>query len=80
MMDFPINELMDERACYDWLVGLLHPGGLVCPGCGGADTFVHRFVRDPVLDFPLQGVWQGVTTPSPAPTGRGPTSDPARSC
>jgi hypothetical protein len=24
-----IDHLMDERACYGWLVGLLHPAGLV---------------------------------------------------
>ncbi len=30
MMDFPIADLMDERACYDRLVALLHPGGLAC--------------------------------------------------
>jgi hypothetical protein len=36
MMDFPIGELMDERACYHWPLDLLHPGGLRCPRCGGA--------------------------------------------
>jgi transposase-like protein len=50
-MDFPIADLMDERACYDRLVGLLHPGGLRCPGCGAKDGLgVHRR-RDPVLDY-----------------------------
>jgi transposase-like protein len=55
LIDFPITGLMDERACYDWLVDLLHPGGLACPRCGGADTWVHRFVRDPVLDYRCKG-------------------------
>jgi transposase-like protein len=55
MMDFPITDLMDERACYDWLVDLLHPGGLACPRCGGTDAFVHRYVRDPVLDYRCKG-------------------------
>ena len=27
-MDFPITELMDEQACYEKLVGWLHPDGL----------------------------------------------------
>jgi transposase-like protein len=51
MIDFPIDHLMDERACYDWLVDLLHPGGLACPRCRGTDTSVHRYYRDPVLDY-----------------------------
>ncbi|MGH3513512.1 MAG: transposase [Pseudonocardiaceae bacterium] len=51
-MDFPISDLLDERACYDRLLGLLHPGGLHCPGCAGADPpGVHRRRRDPVLDY-----------------------------
>ena len=36
-MDFPIADLMDERACYDRLVGLFHPGGgamTVARSCG----------------------------------------------
>ncbi len=32
-MDFPIGELMDEDACYAWLVSSLHPAGLACPAC-----------------------------------------------
>ena len=31
MMEFPITELMDEQACYDFLVGVLHPKGVRCP-------------------------------------------------
>lgn len=56
-MDFPLDGLMDEQACYDFLVHLLHPGGLVCPGCGdgGEHRTVHRRVRDPVLDYTLRG-------------------------
>jgi hypothetical protein len=50
MIDFPIDHLRDERACYDWLVALLHPGGLACPRCRGTDAFIHRHHRDPVLD------------------------------
>ncbi len=52
-MDFPIADLMDEQACYDWLVSWLHPGGLACPRCGaaGEDLGVHRRHRAPVLDY-----------------------------
>ena len=51
-MDFPITDLMDEQACYDRLVGWLHPDGLACPRCHAADRMVvHRRGRDPVLDF-----------------------------
>jgi transposase-like protein len=51
-MDFPIIELMDEQACYDQLVGWLHPEGLACPRCHEADTSsVHRRDRAPILDY-----------------------------
>jgi transposase-like protein len=51
-MDFPIVDLLDERACYDKLVALLHPDGLACPRCGARDRLgVHRRHRDPVLDY-----------------------------
>jgi transposase-like protein len=55
MIDFPIDRLPDDRACYDWLVELLHPDGLRCPRCGGADALVHRYYRDPVLDYRCKG-------------------------
>jgi len=31
MMEFPLTELMDEQACYEFLLGILHPKGLHCP-------------------------------------------------
>ena len=50
-MDFPLIDLMDERARDEQLVVLLHPDGLVCPRCGAADRLgVHRRHRDPVVD------------------------------
>ena len=60
-MDFPVADLMDERACYDRLVSVLHPRGLACPGCGAADRLgVHRRHRDPVLDgLPVRRVRAG---------------------
>src|SRR5215831_20449431 len=51
MIDFPIDDLMDEGACYHWLLALLHPGGLRCPRCGGSDAFVRRYAREPALDY-----------------------------
>lgn len=51
-MDFPSSALMDEQACYDKLVSLLHPNRLCCPRCGSADSFrVHGRERDPVLRY-----------------------------
>lgn len=52
LMDFAITELMDEQACYDKLVGWLHPDGLACPRCHGSDTsYAHRRDRAPILDY-----------------------------
>ena len=31
MMQFPLDTLLDEQACYDFLLQLLHPNGLACP-------------------------------------------------
>jgi len=31
MLKFPIDDLLDEQQCYDFLVELLHPEGLHCP-------------------------------------------------
>jgi transposase-like protein len=55
-MDFPVSELMDEQACYDYLVSVLHPRGLACPGCGAKEGLgVHRRHRAPVLDYQCGG-------------------------
>jgi len=50
-MDFPLLDLLDEGACYDFLVDALHPDGLCCPACGGRRYTVHRAHRAPVLDY-----------------------------
>jgi transposase-like protein len=51
-MDFPIAEFMDEDACYEKLVAVLHPDGLACPRCQARDGLrVHRRHRAPVLDY-----------------------------
>ena len=33
MIDFPIDELLDEEACLHWLGQYLHPDGFRCPHC-----------------------------------------------
>ena len=50
-MDFPLLDLLDDEACYDFLVDSLHPKGLRCPRCRGRRYVVHRAHRHPVLDY-----------------------------
>src|SRR4051794_8067387 len=51
-MDFPIQEFMDEDACFRFLLDLFHPEGLPCPRCQARDGFtIHRYVREPLLDY-----------------------------
>jgi len=50
-MDFPLLELLDEQACYGFLIDALHPHGLRCPDCGSHRYTVHRAHREPVLDY-----------------------------
>ena len=42
MIDFPIDELLDEAACVAWLEGHLHPDGLTCPRCQHTERRVAR--------------------------------------
>jgi transposase-like protein len=64
-VDFPILDLLDEQACYAFLVDALHPQGLRCPGCRGSRYATHRSRRDPVLGYHCAGcgrvfnVWTG---------------------
>jgi hypothetical protein len=51
-MDFPIVDLMDPAACYQFLLDLLHPDGLRRPGCGREGRVgVQARHRAPVLDY-----------------------------
>jgi len=51
-MDFPIHDLMNENACYQFVLDLFHPAGLCCPRCHAAEGFhTHRYFREPVLDY-----------------------------
>src|SRR5918998_5512403 len=42
MIDFPIDELMDESICTLWLERHLHPRGLRCPHCGSGTRRLFR--------------------------------------
>jgi len=53
MIRFALTEMLDEEACYNYLVAALHPNGLQCPlghrlPQGQAP---HRRVRAPVMDY-----------------------------
>jgi transposase-like protein len=48
MIDFPIDELLDEAACLQWLERHLHPEGLRCPRCGTTERRLFR----PEATFP----------------------------
>ena len=39
MIDFPIDELLDEDVCHSYLLKRLHPDGLKCPHCGCASRY-----------------------------------------
>ena len=53
MIAFPITELMDEQACYEFLVSVLHPKGLQCPVGHrvAAGQAPHMSDRAPVVDY-----------------------------
>lgn len=42
MIDFPIDELLDDEACTAWLERQLHAKGLRCPHCQCAERRVSR--------------------------------------
>jgi transposase-like protein len=52
-MAFPITELRDEQACYEFLVSVLHPKGLRCPVGHrvAAGQAPHMSDRAPVVDY-----------------------------
>ena len=53
MLQFPLDELLDEQACYAFLLRVLHPDGL--PGPQGhalpLDQAPHARHRAPILDY-----------------------------
>lgn len=46
-MDFPISDLMSEKASEEWIMDYFHPTGLRCPHCGAAwaKAFAFRTTR-----------------------------------
>jgi transposase-like protein len=42
MIDFPIDELMDDTICTLWLERYLHPQGMTCPHCGSGTRRLFR--------------------------------------
>jgi len=52
-MQFPIDELMDEKNCYDYLSSVLHPEGVHCPNGHllPKDQKPHDRHRDPFFDY-----------------------------
>jgi transposase-like protein len=42
MIDFPIDELLDDGICTLWLERHLHPEGLKCPHCGRSERRLFR--------------------------------------
>jgi len=52
MMLFPINELLDEKRCYDFLLKVLYPEGLHCPnGHPFKNQAPHDRHREPIFDY-----------------------------
>lgn len=56
MMAFPLQALMDEQACYNYLLEVLHPEGLHCPQGHAlpAEQAPHDRHRAPVMDYRCQ--------------------------
>lgn len=46
-MDFPITDLMSEKASAEWIMEYFHPTGMWCPHCGAgwARAFAFRTTR-----------------------------------
>ena len=53
MLQFPLDDLLDEQACYDFLLHVLHPEGLCCPHGHRlpAEQAAHDRHRAPILDY-----------------------------
>jgi len=53
VLAFPLTELLDEQACYDWLSRTLHPDGLRCPQGHEirAGQAPHDRHRKPIVDW-----------------------------
>ncbi len=56
MIAFPLQSLMEEQACYDSLLSVLHPQGLHCPQGHPlpADQGAQDRQRAPIVDYRCQ--------------------------
>lgn len=54
-MDYAIDNLLDEKKCYDHLVDHFHAGHLGCPTCNGVDYHVHKNGKKIVPQFKCDG-------------------------
>jgi len=52
-MQFPLDTLLDEQACYDFLLQVLHPDGLACPHGHplAPNQAAHDRHRAPIMDY-----------------------------
>jgi hypothetical protein len=50
MIDFSIDELLDEKAYEEWLEKQLHPGRMKCPACSSSERLIARRAG-PVLAY-----------------------------
>ncbi|HZG65101.1 MAG TPA: hypothetical protein VEZ12_00045 [Herpetosiphonaceae bacterium] len=53
MLQFPLDDMLDEQACHDFLLRVLHPDGLHCPHGHRlpAAQSAHDRHRAPILDY-----------------------------
>ena len=53
MLQFPLDDLLDEHACYDFLLRVLHPDGVGCPHGHRlpTDQAAPDRHRAPILDY-----------------------------
>lgn len=51
-VDFSLNDLLDPKRCYDFLVSILHPDRLTCPtGHSLGQCIVHKSDQVPLLQY-----------------------------
>ena len=75
-MDFPITDLMDEQACYDRLVGWLHPDGFACPRCHAATAWSSTAAAATRSWTSAAATAGGSSTPSPGRPCTAPSGGP----
>jgi transposase-like protein len=61
-MDFPITDLMSEKASEEWIMEYFHPTGIRCPHCGAewAKAFEFRTTRKSELTVYRCRVCRGI--------------------